>query len=158
MKGILSQNGRLKTPAPADINYHNSQSRGGGGFRKAYDQMGRIRNYFGDTVPWFITSATMRMPIGTQKEAMRSLGIESYKSIITELDRPNLYYNIMVSRFGSRFNGEGTALDFILVTRSIQTDCQANRRGAELSPMCDGVRLVKEFCCSKRELTKKGKG
>jgi len=54
------------------------------------------------------------MPIGTQKEAMRSLGIESYKSIITELDRPNLYYNIMVSRFGSRFNGEeGTALDFI---------------------------------------------
>ena len=103
----------------------------------------------------------MRMPIGTQKEVMRSLGIESYKSIITELDRPNLYYNIMVSRFGSRFNGEeGTALDFILVTsyRSIQTACQANRRGAELSPMCDGVRLVKKFCCSKRELTKKGKG
>ena len=54
------------------------------------------------------------MPTGTQKEVMQSIGIISYKSVITELDRPNLYYNIMISRFGARFNGKGgTALDFI---------------------------------------------
>jgi len=61
------------------------QFRGGGGFRKAYDELGRIRNYFGDTVPWFVTSATM--PTGTQKEVMQSIGIISYKSVITELCR-----------------------------------------------------------------------
>ena len=54
------------------------------------------------------------MPTGTQKEVMQSIGIISYKSVITELDRPNLYYNIMISRFGARFNGKGgTPLDFI---------------------------------------------
>ena len=54
------------------------------------------------------------MPTGTQKEVMQSIGIMSYKSVVTDLDRPNLYYNVMISRFGAQFNGKGsTALDFI---------------------------------------------
>ena len=38
-----------------------------------------------DTTPWFIASATM--PASVQKEAMQSIGIVSYKSVITELGR-----------------------------------------------------------------------
>jgi superfamily II DNA helicase RecQ len=81
-------------------------------FRKAYSQLNRIRNLFDTLVPWFVTSATM--PLLMQKVVMESIGIPLYKTVITALDRPNLYYNIAISYMPIQFDRERSPLDFIL--------------------------------------------
>ena len=55
------------------------------------------------------------MPSRIRKEVIESVGIPSYTSIISELDRPNLYYNILISDMSSKYPGEGNIpLDFIM--------------------------------------------
>lgn len=59
-----------------------------------------------------MTSATM--PLLMQKAVMESIGIPLYKTVITALDRPNLYYNIAISDMSIQFDQERSPLDFIL--------------------------------------------
>jgi hypothetical protein len=55
------------------------------------------------------------MPIVMRDEVMESLQIRSYESIVAELDRPNLYHNIITTDMSSRYSGEGRSpLDFIM--------------------------------------------
>jgi superfamily II DNA helicase RecQ len=55
------------------------------------------------------------MPLDTRKEVMESVRIPQYETVVTELDRPNLYYNIMATDMASVYTGEGRSpLDFIL--------------------------------------------
>lgn len=68
---------------------------------------------FGNSIPWFVTSSTMPAPIG--EEVMKRIGIPEYTPIITELDRPNLYYNIIITDMSSKYSGKGrTPMDFIM--------------------------------------------
>lgn len=85
----------------------------GKSFRDVYSKLGKVRNMFGSSVPWFVTSATMPVVMGD--EAMKSIGIPEYTPIIAELDRPNLYYNIMVTELPSKYSGKGrTPMDFVM--------------------------------------------
>jgi superfamily II DNA helicase RecQ len=85
----------------------------GKNFRDVYSKLGKVRNMFGTPVPWFVTSATMPAVMG--EEAMKSIGISEYTPIIAELDRPNLYYNIMVTELPSKYSGKGrTPMDFVM--------------------------------------------
>lgn len=55
------------------------------------------------------------MPASMQTEVMENLKIPVYKSVVAELDRPNLYYNIMVTDMSALYSGIGrTALDFVM--------------------------------------------
>lgn len=46
---------------------------------------------------------------------MENIGIPEYTPIIAELDRPNLYYNIMVTDMSSNYSGEGRIpMDFVM--------------------------------------------
>lgn len=55
------------------------------------------------------------MPIVMRDEVIENLQIRSYKSVVAELNRPNLYYNIITTDMSSRYSGEGRSpLDFIM--------------------------------------------
>lgn len=85
----------------------------GTGFRQTYGQLGRIRGKFGTEVPWLVTSATL--PKAKQEETLASLRIPAALGIDEDLDRPNLYYNIMQSKIGIKYQGKTpTPLDFIV--------------------------------------------
>ena len=45
---------------------------------------------------------------------MESIGIPLFKTVITALDQPNLYYNIAISDMPIQFDRERSSLDFIL--------------------------------------------
>jgi hypothetical protein len=107
LRSLYLANQTFHLPVPMLTTYR------GKGFREAYSKLGRIRNIFDTTVPWLITSATM--PLDIREEVMESVKISQYEAVITELDRPNLYYNIMVTDMSSIYAGEGRCpLDFVL--------------------------------------------
>src|SRR6266850_1130566 len=72
-------------------------------FRKCYGQLGNIRDAMGPTIPWFVTSATM--PTAQRKSIMESLHITDAVEIDENLNRPELYYNIIQSHIGDKFRG-----------------------------------------------------
>ena len=81
--------------------------------RKSYGKLGDIRDKFGKKPPWFVTSATL--PNAQLKTVLASLRIEDAKEINENLDRPNIYYNVVTSFIGDRFRGIGTTpLDYVV--------------------------------------------
>jgi hypothetical protein len=79
-------------------------------FRKAYADLGTIREYFGTTVPWLLCSATL--PQYVKDEVLSSLKIKNPVEVISDLDRPNCYYNILLGG-GADYKSGPTALDFL---------------------------------------------
>jgi len=81
-------------------------------FRPAYRKLGLIRDVFGNKPPWFVTSATL--PNTQRENVLASLGIKDANLVDENLNRPNLYYNLIVNNVGEKFRGGGTTpLDHI---------------------------------------------
>jgi superfamily II DNA helicase RecQ len=78
-------------------------------FRKAYANLGTIREYFGTTVPWLLCSAML--PRHVKDEVLSSIKIKNPVEVVSDLDRSNCYYN-MVGELTTYKSGP-TALDFL---------------------------------------------
>lgn len=87
-----------------------NNSKRGDKFRKAYSQLGEIRRLFGTSIPWLLCSATL--PRAKKDQILSSIGIEKHVEIMTNLDRPNLYYNILQGG-GVQYKSGPTVLDFL---------------------------------------------
>jgi helicase-like protein len=82
-------------------------------FRKCYGQLGNIRDAMGPTIPWFVTSATM--PTAQRRSILESIHIIDAVEIDENLNRPELYYNIIQSHIGDKFRGGGsTPVDHVV--------------------------------------------
>ena len=106
-------------------------------FRKAYADLGTIREYFGTTVPWLLCSATL--PQHVKDEVLSSINIKNPVEVVSDLDRPNCYYNLLLSG-GVDYKSGPTALDFLF------DDCDGPRSTPEDIPKTL-IYLKKSRCC-----------
>jgi len=82
--------------------------------------LGNIRDAMGPTIPWFVTSATM--PTAQRTSIMESLHITDAVEIDENLNRPELYYNIIQSHIGDKFRGGmSTPVDHIVEELDLRT-------------------------------------
>ncbi|KAN0072178.1 hypothetical protein V8E54_009907 [Elaphomyces granulatus] len=79
-----------------------------------------IRDYFGTTVPWLLCSATL--PRHVKDEVLSSIKIKNPVEVVSDLDRPNCYYNILLGG-GVDYKSGPTALYFLL------DDCDGETAG-----------------------------
>jgi helicase-like protein len=97
----------LKLPSvdSTSNNFHRGEE-----FRKTYAELGTIREYFGTTVPWLLCSATL--PQHVKDEVLSSIKIKNPVEVVSDLNRPNCYYNLLLSG-GVDYKSGPTALDFL---------------------------------------------
>lgn len=97
----------LKLPSvdSTSNNFHRGEE-----FRKTYAELGTIREYFGTTVPLLLCSATL--PQHVKDEVLSSIKIKNPVEVVSDLNRPNCYYNLLLGG-GVDYKSGPTALDFL---------------------------------------------